>query len=373
MKKIFALLLIAALLCGCSPVEEEQNIPDPPKISFSENEEENPGENKEPEQEKTGEISEYPEVLELFGATDLAQVQLIHDNTAFVLSYNRDIDEGEGFGTTVSQYSFETEEAENLFEGNAYMEYSDMLYVKDIDLVGTGVFTGKQFFAGGETYNLGGRPNECDFCFATQSFVYVDENDKTKLYRKNLPSGEEKIIFEISGEENKFLAAPQISPSGEYIVLFECRYTNSFIERIICVDYEGNLVFEKEWGESVGSEEARWLSYTEFAVFFQNGDEIPSEIKIFDVSGNETANIKLDFVYEKIQNDMLKSYPYGIVSRRNNNGFSESIMLINFENGLLQEIYTSGEEGIIFGADISPSGKTLCWIENDSIMKKSIG
>ena len=381
MKKIFTLFLIIALLCGCSPAGEEQQIPDIPENPVSENEENEPEneqeskpeEEQKTEPEKTGEITEYADVLGLFGATDLGHVQLIHDNTAFVLSYNRDIDEGDGFKTMISRYSLETGEAENLFEGSAYMEYSNMLYAQNLDLIGESAFTGKQFFTGEETYNLGGRPNECDFCFANQSFVRVDENDKTKLYIKNLPSGEEKLIYEISGEDSRFLAAPQISPSGEYIVIFECEYTISHLEKIICIDYEGNLVFEKEIGESVYSETARWLSDENFAVFFHNGDEIPSEIKMFDVSGNETANIKLDFVFDKIQNDMFKSYPYAIVSRINNNHFSESIMLINFENGFVKELYTSGRDGIIRGMDLSPSGKTLCWIENDGIMKMNIG
>lgn len=289
-----------------------------------------------------------------------------------MLSYNKDIDEGDGFKTIISRYSLETGESENLFEGSAYMEYSNMLYAQNLDLIGESAFTGKQFFVGGETYNLGGRPNECDFCFANQSFVSVDENDKTKLYRKNLSSGEEKLIFEISGEDSKFLVGPQISPSGKYIVIFECIYTISYLERIICIDYEGNLIFEKEFGESVYSETARWFTDENFAVFLQNGEETPSEIKIFDVSGNENTNIKLDFVYEKIQNDILKSYPYAIVSKINNNRFSESIMLINFENGLVQELYTSRAEGIIRGMDLSPGGKTLSWIENDSIMKMKV-
>ena len=360
MKNFFAVLLIFAMFCGCS-------IPAPEEI-FS------PEEKNETAEEKTERpIFDTENELEKFEATDIQEIQLISDNGAYVYAFNREIDSGEGFKTTVSCMELENGEAEILFDGNEYFEYGDMLFVHEMDFSNPWIFTGKMIFSnaisdGTDTeYYLGGYPGECDFDFGNKKFIHTDGNDKSKLYSKNIETDDEKLLFDVSGEgEHRFIHSPKVNSETGNIVFTDCNYVAYSPIRLVCIDFCGNVIFEEIFEEH-SFNDIRWLNDEEFAVFIKDTDNETASVMIYNInSGLESKNSCV--FYLDVQNDITKNYPYAVISEYvPKSYFRYRLWLYNFDDGSCEELYTSPTQGIIHGFDLSPGGKTLAWIENDDI------
>ncbi len=318
-------------------------------------------------------IHDVENELEKFEATDIQEIQLISDSGAYVYAFNREIDSGEGFKTTVSCMELENAETEILFDGDAYFEYGDMFFVHDMDFSNPWIFTGKMIFSNGIAdggdfeYYPGGYPGECDFDFGNKRYITHVREDKSKLVYIDLDSGNEGLLFDVSGEgEHRFIYSPKVNSDTGNIVFADCDYAAYSPKRLICIDYYGNVIFEEVFNEP-SFYDIRWLNDEEFAVFMQNPDEETASVRVYNINSGLKSENGCVF-YLDIQNDVTKSYPYAVLCEDvPKEYFRYRLWLYNFEDGSCEELYTSHTKGIIHGFDLSPGGKTLAWIENDDV------
>ncbi|MBQ2795129.1 MAG: hypothetical protein IJF04_03800, partial [Oscillospiraceae bacterium] len=147
MKRIFVLIMVFALLCGCAaekpqekPLEEQptavDNIPEEKTEKLEALEEKIP-ENK---------ITEDKNALEKLEATDLGQIQFLNDKTAYIYAVNRNDKTQEGFATVVSEYDTDTGESETVFGGRDFMNNINELLVSEVALSNPWIYTGKEIF-----------------------------------------------------------------------------------------------------------------------------------------------------------------------------------------------------------------------------------
>ncbi|MBR2042157.1 MAG: hypothetical protein IJ945_07285 [Oscillospiraceae bacterium] len=373
MKKLFVLILALLMLCSCSPSQEPEKPAEPPKEqpSFSEPEEQPE------EKEEQPSVKTHENLLEKFEATDIQEIRLFNDNIAYVHSFNREIDLGDGFKTTVSSFDLETAEAEILFYGSAYFDYGDTLSVHKMDFGNPWIFTGKNIFSKGITergdieYSFEGSPGDFDFDFGNKRYIFVDGNGKEKLYSKNIETGEEKLLFDVSGEgEHRFIHNPKVNSDSGNIVFLDCKYEASVTVRLICIDFLGNIIFEESFENDFlyNIRDLRWLNEEKFVLLLANAEEQSSSIRIYNINSGFAEERTLDFLFNNIQNDITESYPFAVISEYvPQSHFRYRLWLYDFEEGAAEELYISPIRGIIHGFDLSPGGKTLCWIENDDI------
>ena len=370
--KIFALILALLMLFGCS-AEEPQNKPE--EVFKKEADE---------VIEKTEELDKKPVPeklnfgLEDFGATVLGQVQFLGDELIYVYAYNKDEGDDAGFLTTISKAVLPTEEVEILHEGRAFMEYSQVMRVSEVALSNDWVYTGKEIFSAsfgdGEdmVYELDGEVSDQDFCFDTQKIFYITGEGKTKIAAKAVAYDQEMEIYEHKGSEHEFINGISVSPDGEYIVFMVCNYTAMSPQKLVCIDYLGNLIFEEEAAEYFNFQ-MRWRNCTEFVLFYYDTDSGISAAKVFGYNGEVKNEFPLEFFPQTVQNSIGKSSPYVLICETVEKAhFSYRLWVLNLESGDYEEVYTSPTNGIIRGFDLSDGGKTAVWIENDDIMKMDI-
>lgn len=316
-----------------------------------------------------------------FGATDFGTIQLLNDETAFIVAHNRDSSDESGFLTTFSEYDLETGKIDPIHEGHIFMEFSNVLKVSEVALSGPWLYTGKEIIATGkddsepEVYPVAGYPGYSDFCFDTQTFISISGN---KIYATNPKTGETRAIFEYPCAEMEFIFNIKISPDGEYIVFNVNIYEGYNIKSLVCINSSGEVVFENIFDDfGCVNCDIRWLSCNEFAFIYANEeDEESTAIRVYGTDGEIKRQFKFDFIYDDFENTV--SMPCGIMSEyiRDAATFSYALWLVNFEDGSCSKVYTSpdiGKQGIIRGFDLSPSGKTLAWIEYDVIRTMTLG
>ena len=368
MKKLLLLILVLLILSACG-VEEE------PVIEKTQSEEEvYISEDLEKETTPGRVVCESKNELEKFEATDINQIQLFNDNYAYVNGLNNEVILGEFCKTTISGYNLETDEAEILFSGEAYFDYIDLLHVREMDFSNPWIFNYKYVLSKGIVensdfeYYLGGMEYEGDLDFVNKRYVYTDRNDRSKLRYKSIETGSDEILYDVSDEgENYFIYYPKVNSDTGNIIFMVCDYIAYNSRKLVCLDYWGNVIFEQEV-EEIFRYDLRWLNDEEFALFISSPDDRLSKVIIYNINNGIKFENDLNFYYFEIQNDMVKSYPYALFCEDVPKAYYRyRLWLYNFEDGTAEEIYISPTKGVIRGFDLSPSGKTVIWVENDDI------
>lgn len=116
----------------------------------------------------------------------------------------------------------------------------------------------------------------------------------------------------------------------------------------------------------------RWLD-NEKLLFVQNIEEQGcSEGFIFDGNGKTEKSFKLDYCLSGLQNNIGRSYPYMLAGcflpigkYGDGRGDNYGIVLINLDEGNAKLLRNTGN--IISSYDISNDGKTVFWIEDNSL------
>lgn len=364
MKKIFALFLIFAVFCGCA--KEEPPKEQPPVIDNI------------PE-EKTAElkvlknkITEDENALEKLGATDLGQIQFLNDETAYIYAVNKDDKTEEGFATVVSKYDTNTGKTETVFGGRDFMNNINELLVSEVALSNPWIYTGKEIFSKGRNgeedivQELYKDSYLTDIAFDAQTVYWAEDN---KIMAKSISSGEERMIYEYLEWENSRILSLDVSTTGEHIVFVVDSGSDRVTRYLMCVDWDGNVQYAKEFGNGFDyfHYEICWIRADKFAVFTSEPED-ETVARIYGVYDQTEEIIEMDFSVYEMQNDMTKSYPSGVFCELVEDAdFSYRLWRVNFEDGSVNELYTSPEGGFIKGFDLSPSGKTLVWMENDAI------
>jgi len=375
MKRIFVLIMVFALLCGCAaekprekPLEEQpaavnvNNIPEEKTEKLEALEEKIP-ENK---------ITEDKNALEKLEATDLGQIQFLNDKTAYIYAVNRNDKTQEGFATVVSEYDTDTGEAETVFGGRDFMNNINELLVSEVALSNPWIYTGKEIFCKGRSgeedilQTLYKDSFLTGIAFDVQSVYWAEDN---KIMAKSIGRGEERMIYEYLEWENSRILSLDVSITGEHIVFMVDSGSDRATRYLMCVDRDGNVQYAKEFGSEFDylHYEICWIRADKFAVFTSE-PENKTVARIYGVYDQTEETIELDFSVYKMQNDMTKSYPCGVFCECVEDAdFSYRLWRVNFEDGSVNELYTSPEGGFIKGFDLSPSGKTLAWTENDAV------